>query len=260
MRLIKYLFLIMLSSAIVYTLAFAADTAKKKAADEGAETSDSGSPAAADTGGMRLGGEYGKGTEPVFFNDESLVSTPVPTMTPIFTIKTPEKQAWENIRNTKDLLIRCRTDLGRYEKSMRKDFMANLNDMQKVISSIHTYALLHKRDEVEYVWGQAADKGARTLAQCEDWADEFNENYAQMVKNQKKTQRLLDKKSRLIQQPDQLLDMYNANDRDMFFTKKKIDYFNGLFHEYVADYNKTIDEKEKLTGKLLQEHYELHKP
>jgi hypothetical protein len=257
MRFVKCLILILFSSAVVYTMVFAAE--KKKPA-ESTDSADTGSPAAVDSAGMRLGGEYGKGTEPVFFNDESLVSTPVPTITPVFTIKTPEKQAWEIVRNTKDLLIRCRTDLKRYEKSMRKEFMSNLNEMEKAISMLHTYALLHKRDEVEYVWAQSAGKAERTLAQCEDWADEFNENYRQMQKNQKKTERLLDKKSRLIQQPDQIEKEYSANKEDMFYTKKKIDYFNNLFHEYVAKYNKAVDEKEKLTGKLLQEHYELHKP
>lgn len=258
MRLIKYLFLILFASAVIYTVVFAADTKKKPA--ESTDSADTGSPAAADNAGMRLGGEYGKGTEPALFNDESLVSTPVPTMTPVFTVKTPEVKAWDDLRNTKDLLVRCRTDLRRYENYMRKEFMADLNGMQKVTSTIHTYALLHKRDEVEYVWGQSASKAERTLAQCEDWADEFNENYAAMEKNQAKTRRLLDKKSALIQQPAQLEEQYNLNREDMFFTKKKIDYFNNLFHEYVGKYNKAVDEKEKLTGKLLQEHYELHKP
>jgi len=46
----------------------------------------------------------------------------------------------------------------------------------------------------------------------------------------------------------------------MFWTKKKIDYFNGLFLDYVAKYNRTLDEKDRLVEKLLEEHKELHKP
>jgi hypothetical protein len=263
---VKYMLVILCVIALACVYAYAAPAGGKKPAantDEGSPSTDE--PATKGGKGqqpaaLQMGGNFGKGTDAVFFNDKSLVSTPVPTMTPDVKIEKQEINAWNNIRNTKDLIKRCTTDLPRYEKYMRKEFMSNLNEMQKAITTLHTYALLYKRDEVEYVWGNAAKKGEQTLATCEEFANEFNENYDQMVKNQKAVMKLLSKASAKIQQPVQVRQEWESNREQMFWAKKKIDYFNGLFMDYVSKYNKTIDEKDKLVQKLLDEHKELHKP
>lgn len=267
MRIAKHILVIISLLALACASVYAAHggghgaPAKPAAGAEGGEEKPSeGSEAAAEGGGIRLGGDFGKGTDPVLFDDETLVSTPVPTVTPDIKLEKQEKQAWNDIRNTRDLLARCKTDLVRYEKYMRKEFMSNLNEMQKVVSSIHTYAVLYKRDEVEHAWSHAAEKGQRTLATCEEYADEFNENYVDMVKNQKKVMKLLTKSAKMIQQPDQIRREWETNRERMFWTKKKIDYFNGLFLDYVRKYNRAIDDKERKVEKLLKEHYELHKP
>jgi hypothetical protein len=264
MRIIKQILVIIsvfaVFSAALYAAHGAAPAKKPAAGAEAGESTGDGSEAAAESGGIRLGGDFGKGTNPVMFDDESLVSTPVPTMTPDIKLEKQEKQAWNDIRNTRDLLKRCQTDLVRYEKFMRKEFMSNLNQMQKSISTIHTYALLYKRDEVEYIWGNAASKGEQTLATCEEYANEFNENYEQMIKNQKSVMKLLSKSSSKIQQPGEVRREWEENKKQMFWTKKKIDYFNGLFLDYVAKYNRVIDEKDRLVEKMLSEHKELHKP
>ena len=264
MRIAKYIVVILcffaFSCVYLHAAPAPAGGGKKPAAnaDEGSAAADEGK--GGDGGVGIMGGNFGKGTDAVFFNDESLVSTPVPTVTPAIRIEKPEIKAWDNIRNTRDLIKRCTTDLPRYEKFMRKEFMSNLNEMQKVITTLHTYALLYKRDEVEYVWGNAAKKGEKTLATCEEFASEFNENYDQMIKNQKAVMKLLSKASAKIQQPDQVRQEWENNREQMFWAKKKIDYFNSLFVDYVAKYNKAIDEKDKLVEKLLTEHRELHKP
>lgn len=267
MRIAKYVLIILSIIAFSCAALYAAHggghgaPAKPAAGDEGGEEKASeGSEAAPEGGGIRLGGDFGKGTDPVLFDDETLISTPVPTMTPDIKLEKQEKKAWDDIRNTRDLLMRCKTDLVRYEKYMRKEFMSNLNEMQKVITTFDTYALLYKRDQVEHVWAIAADKGQQTLAMCEEYADEFNENYDDMVRNQKSVMKLLSRSSSKIQQPDQIRREWEVNKERMFWTKKKIDYFNSLFVNYVRKYNRVIDEKDKKVEKMLKEHYELHKP
>jgi hypothetical protein len=264
MRVIKLLFVILFSLSFAFSTVFAAHGGGKEkpateAGSEGGDTSE-GSPATQEGGGIRLGGDFGKGTEPMLFDDQSLIATPVPTVTPIIKLTNPEKNAWEDIRNTKDLIMRCNTDLPRYEKFMRKEFMSNLNEMQKAITTIHTYALLHKRDEVEYVWGRAASKGGQTLSICEEYVSEFNENLDSMKKKQSRVDSILKKHAKGIQQPDQIRKEWKSNKKQMFFTKKKIEYFESLFEGYASKYNKTIRDKEALVEKLLTEHQELHKP
>jgi uncharacterized protein YdcH (DUF465 family) len=256
MKIIKYISIILIALCVIYGVVYGAE--KKKAAED---TTDTGSPAAAEGGGgIKLGGEYGKGTEPMHFDDNTLIATPVPTVTPIIKVANPEKKAWEDVRNTRDLIKRCETDLPRYEKFMRREFMSNLNEMQVAITTIHTYALLHKRDEVEYVWGQAAGKGEKTLATCEDWVAEFRENLDSMNKNQYRVDRIVREHAKVIQQPGQIMKEWEVNKREMFWAKKKIDYFENLFEQYVSKYNQAIKEKDALVEKLLSEHQELHKP
>jgi hypothetical protein len=210
-------------------------------------------------GEMRIGGQYGKGTDAVF-DDNSLIATPVPTPTPIIKMTKQEIRLWENIKDTKDLLYRCRVDLERYEKFMRKDVMNDINNLKQVISSMHTYALLNKRDVIEHLWNENFTKAQNTLALCEEYKNEFQENYVQMESNQKEIEKGLAKYSDLILNPEEIRKEYELNKKDMFFIKKKIDYFSMLYEDYVSKFNQTVAEKEKKVEKLLAEHYELHKP
>ncbi|HPD18708.1 MAG TPA: hypothetical protein PLF61_03475 [Candidatus Goldiibacteriota bacterium] len=211
-------------------------------------------------GEMRIGGQYGKGTDAIYFDDNSLIATPVPTSTPIYKMTKQEIELWENIRNTKDLLYRCRVDLERYEKFMRKEFMNDINNLKQVIASMHTYALLNKRDVIEHLWNENLTKAQNTLALCEEYKDEFQENYVQMESNQKALEEGIAKYKNLVLNPEEIQKEYELNKKDMFFIKKKIDYFTLLYEDYVSKFNQTVAEKDKKVEKLLAEHYELHKP
>lgn len=211
-------------------------------------------------GEMRLGGKYGKGTDPLHFDDNSLIATPLPTVTPIYKVTKQEIEIWNNIKDIKDLLYRCRIDLKRYEKFMRKEFMNNINNLKKAISSMHTYALLNKRDVVEHIWDENLRKTQHTLALFEEYKNEFQENYIQMITYQKNIENGLKKYKNIIQNPEQIEREYELNKKDLFFIKKKIDYFSLLYKDYVSKFNQTIAEKENKVNKLLAEHYDLHKP
>jgi hypothetical protein len=233
---------------------FAAEAKKKGASTDPAQQAEN-------TGGqVSLGAVKGPGTEAKIFDDNSLLYTPVPTVTPVFSVKTPEKEAWSKLVDTKALLNRCNKDLPRYEKTFRKDFMENLNNMGRVIGKMHTEALLDKRDQVEFDWENQVDKTEHSLALAEEWANEFNEDYSAMIKNQSRVQALLKAYSSKIQQPKEVELKYNHNDEEMFYTKKKIDNFNLLFHSYVAKYRDMVKTKEDRVNKLLNDHYELYKP
>jgi hypothetical protein len=210
--------------------------------------------------GMRLGGNYGKGTDAILFDDNSLIATPVPTPTPKYKFTKQEAELWDSIRDTKDLLYRCRVDLKRYEKFMRKELLNDINNLKNAISSMHTYAVLYKRDVVEHVWNENFVKAQNTLALCEEYKNEFQENYTQMQANQKKVEIGMQQYKDIIQNPEQLQKEYELNKKDMFFIKKKIDYFTQLYEKYASLFNQTVEEKEKKVQKLLAEHYELHKP
>jgi hypothetical protein len=266
MKNIKILFILILSILIIFSLSLAAG-----GGEESKEGSSKGKSAAtkygdeitapeAMGGGMRLGGNFGKGTDAILFDDNTLVSTPVPTVTPIYKFTKEQTELWSAIRDTKDLLARCRVDLKRYEKFMRKEVMNDINNLKKAISSMHTYALLNKRDVVEHIWNENLTKAQNTIALCEEYKNEFQENYIQMEKNQKFVEIGLQKNKNLIQNPEQLVKEYELNKKDMFFIKKKIDYFTLLYEDYVSKFNQTVAEKEKKVEKLLAEHYELHKP
>ncbi len=208
------------------------------------------------------GGATGEGTDPVHFKDETLMYTPVPTATPIVKVTGTEIRAWENIRETRHLILRCRTDLRRYENFMREGFMDNVNKMGDVISKIHTYAAVYKRDQIEYAWENAMKKTRHTLALCEEFLSEFREDYDSIVKNQRKTRKILDspQKKKLIQRPWEMEKEYELAKEDMFFVKKKIDYFAKLYRQYEKRYEAVIEMKNKKIAKLLREHRELHRP
>jgi len=212
---------------------------------------------------IRLGGSAtGEGTDPVHFDDDSLVHTPVPTATPIIKLTKTEIAAWENTRNTRDLIIRCKKDLKRYENFMRDAFMKDLNVLMAEISKMHTYAVLHKRDVVEHRWAEAVKDAKHTLALCEEHLSEFKEDYSQMKKNQKKVKKVLDNKRlvKKIQRPWEIEKEYELNERDMFFVNKSISYFERIYDEYVSKFRNTVSLKNNKVEKLLKEHGDLQKP
>lgn len=267
MKDIKILFVLTILFILIFSLSFGAGGGKESKG-EGASKGKSSAEKYGDEitapeamgGEMRLGGNYGKGTDALHFDDDSLIATPVPSVTPIYKVTKQEIDLWNNIKDTKDLLYRCRTDLKRYERFMRKEFMNDINNLKKAISSMHTYALLNKRDVVEHIWNENLVKIQNTLALCEEYKNEFQENYIQMVKYQKNIENGLKKYKDVIQNPGQIEKEYELNKKDLFFIKKKIDYFTLLYEDYVSKYNQTVAEKEKKVEKLLAEHYDLHKP
>ena len=268
MKNMRLIFILIISFLMLFCISFASEGGGGKKGEGGSSKGKSAAEKYGDEitapeamgGGMRLGGNYGKGTDAIHFDDNSLIATPVPSSTPIYKVTKQETELWTNIKDTKDLLYRCRTDLKRYEKFMRKEVMKDINNLKKAISSMHTYALLNKRDVVEHIWNENDIKAQNTLALCEEYKNEFHENYAQMVINQKKIEDSLKKYRDVIQNPEQIEKEYELNKKDMFFTKKKIDYFTLLYEDYVSKYNQTVAEKEKKVEKLLAEHYDLHKP
>lgn len=267
MKNIKIFFIFLISFLLFYILFFTGCGDKSEAKESSSKGKSSAekygdeiTAPEAMGGEMRLGGNYGKGTDAIHFDDNSLIATPVPQATPIYKVTKQEVEIWNNIRDTKDLLYRCRVDLKRYEKFIRKEFMNDLNNLKKAISSMHTYALLNKRDVVEHIWNENLKKAQDTLAICEEYKNEFHENYAQMAIYQKNIEDGLKKYESLIQNPEQIKKEYELNKKDIFFIKKKIDYFTLLYEDYLSKFNQTVAEKENKVNKLLAEHYDLHKP
>jgi hypothetical protein len=241
---------------ILASVAFAAE-AKKSDSKNSKQSSSSNKN---EGGNVSLGGVKGPGTEPALFDDNSLIATPVPSVTPIFTVKGPDKEAWSKLTDTKSMINRCNKDLVRYEKSFRKDFMESLNGMGNVVAGIHTEALLDKRDQVEYAWENEVDKAEHSLALADEWNNEFNEDYKVMTKNQSRVEELLRKFSSKIQQPDEVRKKHDVNKEEMFWLHKQIVKFGELFKDYVDKYRKMTETKEAKENKLLNDHYELYKP
>jgi hypothetical protein len=254
---LKYIVSFLIISLIGASL-FAATSSKSSSSSS---KSSSSKPAGNNEGGnVSLGGIKGPGTDPDVFDDNSLIYTPVPTVTPIYTIKTPDIEAWGRLSDTKSLLNRCKKDLVRYDKSFRNDFISSLNGMGKVVASIHTEALLDKRDQVESAWENSIDPAEHSLALAEEWNNEFNEDYKQMEKNQKRVTDLLRKFSAKIQNTTEVKSKFEQNKEEMFFVRKDIDSFGSLFKSYVEKYQAMIRTKEEKVDKLLNDHYELYKP
>ena len=95
---------------------------------------------------LSMGMVKGPGTEAAVFNDDSLIHTPVPTFTPIYSVKTPEKEVWNLLGDTKSIIIKDNKETKNYNAAFRKNFMNNYNEMGKVVGKLHTQALLDKRD------------------------------------------------------------------------------------------------------------------
>jgi hypothetical protein len=240
--------------AVLNGFLYAAASPKQATQSNASKTNETGNMAA------QLSNMKGPGTDPAVFNDNSLIYTPVPTATPDFTIKTPDIEAWRKLADTRSLLNLTEKDLINYNKTFRADFMKALNGMGQVVSSIYTDALLDKRDEVETAWEKSMEPAEHSLALAEEWNNEFNEDYKQMGKNQKRTADLLRKFSNKIQNAAEVKEKMGQNDRDMYFVKKDIDSFGELFNNYTAKYEAMIKTKEDKVNKLLNDHYELYKP
>lgn len=232
---------------------FAADKKKEATKDPAAAANESRGP-------VSLGSVKGPGTEANIFDDDSLIYTPVPTATPVFSVKTPEIEAWNLLVDTKSLLLKDTKETKEYNTAFRKDFMKSYNAMGTVVGKIHTEALLDKRDQVEYDWENQVDKAEHFLALAEEWANEFNDDYKVMVKNQARVQMLLKKFREKIQRTNEVELKYKHNDEEMFYIKIEIDKFNELFKNYVFKYQAMIKTKEDKVNKLLNDHYELYKP
>ncbi|MGD0566371.1 MAG: hypothetical protein ABSA34_03460 [Candidatus Goldiibacteriota bacterium] len=239
---------------------YAAASATSSSSSSSKQSSSKSGSGSSQGGNVSLGGIKGPGTDAASFDDNSLIYTPVPTVTPIFTVKTPDIEAWRRLSDTKSLLNRCKKDLARYDKAFRADFMKALNGMGAVVASIHTEALLDKRDQVENAWENSIDPTEHSLALAEEWNGEFNEDYKQMEKNQKRVTELLKKFSSKIQNPAEVKEKFEQNKEEMFFVRKDIDSFGGLFKSYTEKYQAMIKTKEEKVDKLLNDHYELYKP
>ncbi|HDQ25783.1 MAG TPA: hypothetical protein ENN43_03435 [bacterium] len=260
MRLIRLFLFIGLGFIIANAVSFEARAAAPAGGDAAASEGD-GDTGSEGTGEIRLGGKYGKGTDPVHFKDETLMHPPTPVPTVIYKVTKEEARAWDSLRNTRDLIVRCRTDLRRYENFAVKEFSSDLKGMSDAISSFHTYALLYKRDAVETVWEERREKAAHTLALLDEFNAEFKENYRDMRKNQEAVERIVkgaEPKDR-IQRPDEVRRTLKENDKEIHFIKKNIDHFDSLVKRYRARYNTMIQKKNQVTEKLLREHRELHR-
>ncbi len=211
-------------------------------------------------GQVNLGGAKGPGTEAVHFDDESLISTPVPTSTPNYSFKTPEIEVWQALTDTKSMINRSKKDLVRYEATFRKDFMKSLNEMGSVVASMHTEGLVDKRDQVEFAWEEKVDGAEHSLALAEEWNNEFKEEYKLMGKNQRRVEELLRKFRLKIMRTDEVMKKHESNKEEMFFLKKDLDKFNNLFESYVQKYQDMVRTKDERVNKLLNDHYELYKP
>lgn len=216
---------------------------------------------AAQGGEIRLGGKsYGAGTEAKFFDDNLLISTPTPISTPIYSVSKEENEAWTLTRDARDLIIRCRKDLRRYENFMRDNFNKDYNKLSSAITSIHTYALLYKRDRVEHEWSNLVDETEKNLMTYEEFAAEFQRDVKEMEAKINRTKTLLDKSSSKMQKPDQIRREYDLNKEDAYFIKKGVEYFTNLYHQYFDRYEEITTKREARVDKLLNEHRELHRP
>ncbi|MCE5300198.1 MAG: hypothetical protein LLG37_04915 [Spirochaetia bacterium] len=247
-------FILSIIMITVFSIPLFSAEAKGGKAKSAAENREPGS------GPVTLGGREGPGTEADFFDDESLVSTPEPTATPNYSFKTPEKEAWVALTDAKALINRCNKDLPRCTKVMKEDFMKQYNAMGGVVASIHTQALLDRRDQVEYAWEESVEKTRHTLALGEEWTNEFFEDYNEAVKKQERVTQLLKKFRSKILQPDEVEQKQSHNKEELFFLKKDIEKFRELYNANADRFNGMLLKKEEKVNQLLNEHYELYRP
>ncbi len=196
----------------------------------------------------------------VSFDDESLISIPTPTPTTIYKMEDIEIEAWDDIKDVKHTIERCKHGLKHYPVLFRKQMDDGILKMQRVIASLHTAAILHKRDNVEYAWEEAIAGPEKTLEMGQNFIDEFDRDVKFMEKKQKKVKEVLDKKSKKMQNPYEIKLKYNFNEKEIFFIKKEIKKFKEIYNSYKAKYAKTVKQKEEKIDTLIAEHNALHKP
>lgn len=196
----------------------------------------------------------------VNFNDESLITIPTPTPTTIYKMYDFEIEAWDDIKDAKHTIERCKHGLKHYPDLFRKQMDDGILKMQKVIASLHTAAVLHKRDNVEYAWEEAIAGPEKTLEMGQGFIDEFDNDIKFIEKKQKKVKETLNKKSKKMQNPNEIKLKLNFNEKELFFIKKEIKKFKEMYKSYEAKYNKTVKQKEEKIETLIAEHRELHKP
>jgi hypothetical protein len=211
-------------------------------------------------GEAKIGGAKGPGTEPIYFNDESLIKEPEPTATAITVTSKNEIDVWHMLEDSKALLLRCTIDTKRYGAQLRKNMDGSLLEMGNSIASMHTYAVLHDRDKVETVWTAAADKAQLTLERARLQVDEFHQDYYLMQKDQLIVKKLLAKADNGIQRPAEASSQFESNQKELFFAEKKIVKFTDFFNDYVRQFNEMAAKKEDKVTTLIKEHEELHRP
>jgi len=196
----------------------------------------------------------------VNFDDNSLIYTPTPTVTPIYKIPDVEVKAWDLLKDTKHLIQRCKQGLNDYPKLFREQMDEGLLKMQKVISTINTAAVLHKRDNIEYAWEEAIADPIHTLELGQGFIDEFDTDIKTMEKNQKKVKEMMKKDAKKFQVIQEVKLKYDMNEKEIFFIKKEIEKFKQQYKSYEARYKMIVKNKEDKINQLIAEHRELHKP
>ncbi|MFP4466948.1 MAG: hypothetical protein ACLFP1_07850 [Candidatus Goldiibacteriota bacterium] len=233
---------------LVYILLFSAAVSAAEPAEDGGG------------GGINLGRAQGPGTEAVYFDDTSLITDPEATPTPIYEVPDPEKKAWADLWDAKNLIVRINTDRKRYEKRLRSNMDKQLLRMQKSIASMHIKALLYDRDKVEYVWEKTVDEALDQMDVAYMQTDEFHRDYREAERKQKEARRLWEKHSDVIQRPDEVKKQIEMNDKELYFAKKEVDRFTDLYNRYVLQFNKISREKEVHIAESLNRHRKLHRP
>lgn len=204
--------------------------------------------------------KIGKGTDPVHFDDRTLMYTPTPTPTPIVKQSKEDIEAWYYLRETKSIIEKSQINLVRYEKLIRKEMDANLLSMKKLIAAMHTAGLLHDRDKIEYTWAAAVEDADNTLALGEGFIEEFKADRKVMDTYQKKVEKMLRTRQKNVQIPSEAESKLDMNNKEIFFIKKKMDKFENMFANYKMHFDRAIAEKEAKVKTLIGDHEELHKP
>jgi hypothetical protein len=211
-------------------------------------------------GGGSTEKRVGKGTDPIHFDDKTLMYTPTPVPTAIIKQSKEEIDTFDYLRETKSIIEKTQVNLVRYEKLIRKEMDSNLLTMKKLIAEMHITGLLHDRDKIEHKWAAAVSETEDTLLLGEGFVEEFNADIKVADSYQKKMLRLLEKKPGAFQLPKEAEQRFDMNKKELFFMEKKVHKFNKFYETYKYHFNKTLTEKEAKIRKLIGDHEELHKP
>ncbi len=196
----------------------------------------------------------------VSFDDESLIKIPTATPTPIYKMYDFEIESWDDLKDIMNTIERCRHGLKNYPELFREQMDDGILKMQRVIANLHTAAVLHKRDNVEFAWEETITAPIKTLEMGQGFIDEFDKDIKFMEKKQKKVKETLNKKGKKMQNPQEIKLKYNTNEKEIFFIKKEVNKFKEKFKNYEAKFKKTVKQKEDKIETLIAEHNALHKP